>query len=732
MRDRYRPVTFTPAGGGMLLAGDLAPATAGLANYVEKVNVRRERDAEMKREGWFLFSPIDPLPKAQPLNASAPVEMLAQFARPNGDSAIVAAAGDKLFRFFPVSGYNYVNAEYVDDDYVEESDDPSYDWQVIASGLAPARRWQVEAVNGYLVLNNGADLPMVFRVEWGSARPIYELREQGIVSVGEIGLFGTTLFLMDLVEISSVTLAQWFNNATNPYVRMTPEIASADGAQLMRTHFAVTWGHPGEPMRWAVIAPGSGIVNSRIFVTEFPLKSLQPNQDVVVIGGGLDGGNLTTRISQIASDGVTITLAAELVSAGSGLMRLDMVGSQVGRYDIEDTSARVLCGREFRGRYVIFSDNGYFVVSATGDPEEPYLFEKLWTDGGKGRVPQFPNSLVQIGDMLAYYSFSGPWAIDLRTAEPQPFDALSNAPAIWNELSIEGEQDLWAVDNTLTREVWFCTSTKTLCYDYDTRTVSMIDTPVACAAIVRRPELNFAQAADLWFLIGFADGKIRRYALGLGLQAWHRDGAAYSAVIEHGLGDFGDPFNEKDVRTWRYGHSHRIAAVGAVTVSSVVVNESTWSLSAAGLQAGIHYNVRARRTRTNDSTLEVTQTTVQLGAFTATAASHALSDYIPGPPLGFTDGWDQFVVAVSATPAGALTTTINRAFAPYEAPEVVAADVPVPDPDTQDAVELFDRGTYWSDRLVHAGVHSHFRLRHRTIDVMGSRTRVTTQTPASG
>ena len=57
------------------------------------------------------------------------------------------------------------------------------EWRVIHAPDNASKnrlRWEAVNVNGYAVFNNGADLPLVYRVEWDVARPIYALREAGV------------------------------------------------------------------------------------------------------------------------------------------------------------------------------------------------------------------------------------------------------------------------------------------------------------------------------------------------------------------------------------------------------------------------------------------------------------------------------------------------------------------------------------------------------------------------
>jgi hypothetical protein len=75
-------------------------------------------------------------------------------------------------------------------------------WKLIGSGFSPnGHRWEALNLNGYTVLNNGVDLPMTYRVEEDSVKPIYELRENGIAYAGTIAMLNDILLLGDVTLI---------------------------------------------------------------------------------------------------------------------------------------------------------------------------------------------------------------------------------------------------------------------------------------------------------------------------------------------------------------------------------------------------------------------------------------------------------------------------------------------------------------------------------------------------
>lgn len=163
----------------------------GPENYVDKTNFRRSKDQEIRREGWVKFNPYSGGAANQYLfDGSLTLVRLAELVRPNGDRRIVGASTTTI----------------------KEFDTGTQTWTTIGSGFSVlGLRWQAETINGYLILNNGIDLPVSYRVGDAAVTPCYEMREVGIASVGRIAEYNGFLFLCDVTEIDSNQLNPWMN-----------------------------------------------------------------------------------------------------------------------------------------------------------------------------------------------------------------------------------------------------------------------------------------------------------------------------------------------------------------------------------------------------------------------------------------------------------------------------------------------------------------------------------------
>lgn len=194
-----KPIEVKPQQGGRL-APSLSSDTPGIANYTEKRNWRRLPDREIRVEGFVLFCPAlfdgeIPMP-----TSDGDITLIVPLINPDGRDVLIVGTATTIWRYTGVDDPLYVDEDYVDDDYV---DGPLTAWTQIGSGFSSnARRWEAETMNGWLVLNNGVDLPITYRItEDSEVRPIYEMREQGIASIGTISNLNGILICCDIRQL---------------------------------------------------------------------------------------------------------------------------------------------------------------------------------------------------------------------------------------------------------------------------------------------------------------------------------------------------------------------------------------------------------------------------------------------------------------------------------------------------------------------------------------------------
>ena len=210
-----KTITISVTDGGQL-AASLSTENVGEHNYTRKLNLHRDGDQEKRRNGWIKFKPDAGGSDNQAIfDGAEPLLRLAELRRPNGDRAIVAASRTLIKRFDTATGT----------------------WVTIGSGYsAQGKRWQVESINGYLILNNTEDLPVTYRVEDAAVTPIYELREVGVAKVGRIEENNGFLLLADITEIQGDQLDAWMKGYGN---------YAATGTSAKNANFSIVVGDSG-------------------------------------------------------------------------------------------------------------------------------------------------------------------------------------------------------------------------------------------------------------------------------------------------------------------------------------------------------------------------------------------------------------------------------------------------------------------------------------------------------
>jgi hypothetical protein len=176
-------------GGNLLTQPAVSLENVGENNFTQITNWRRNKDQLQRREGWLKFEPVTGASQYI-FDGTELVLKLAELIRPNGERVIVGVSRTLIKKFDVDTGT----------------------WTTIGSGYsAGGLRWQTITMNGFLVMNNGVDLPVSYRVEDATVTPIYEMREVGIASVGRIAEYNGFFFVADIVEVQDVFLNQWMN-----------------------------------------------------------------------------------------------------------------------------------------------------------------------------------------------------------------------------------------------------------------------------------------------------------------------------------------------------------------------------------------------------------------------------------------------------------------------------------------------------------------------------------------
>jgi hypothetical protein len=170
--------------GGRLIT-DMSAADVGPANYTSKLNLRRDRDVEQRREGYLKFNPLAGPTQEYIFDAALTCYRLVELTKPNGERALIGFSRTSVRLFDNTLGT----------------------WSNIGTGYSSSGvRWQVATMDGYLIANNAVDLPFTYEIGDAAVTPIYELREVGVASVGRMAIYNSFVMLADIVEIQAEVL----------------------------------------------------------------------------------------------------------------------------------------------------------------------------------------------------------------------------------------------------------------------------------------------------------------------------------------------------------------------------------------------------------------------------------------------------------------------------------------------------------------------------------------------
>ena len=615
--------------GGRLITSFSANAV-GPADMVQKINWRRDRTDEIRREGYVKFDPLAGPVDEYIFDAALTCLRIVELVRGDGTKAILGFSRSTVRLFDNTAGT----------------------WSTIGSGYSSSgKRWQVVTIDGTLVANNGVDLPIYWNIGDAAVTPMAELREVGIACVGRICENNGFLIIADITEIYSdvlqlfmrgwstftvdatqakaadfsinnstenkdqfnVTTAAstitatlpaspptdfyvWIKKAdagagtvvTSPVIETSPvELTDQNDIALVfwdataekwvavtfplgvipadttygtppsyitqRLPWAVANGEYGKPTQWAPAFEVLMASSSATITLPFASSVFIANQTrVAVLDGGPLGGTLGGQedspngILVTAVSGRTLTLETATDASLTyprvvTVLRWTDVSSLVGRYDLQGDNSAITSLATLRDWLVVVRETGIYLGRYTGDPGAPFVFTPKYQGSN---VPLWPDAIANVkSDYLLYpakgnrmYSFDG-------VTWPQVHDTTDQAASLFFT-GYDQDDEIYCVDNPITKEVFWFFPDNTICFDYDTPggTVSELDQNFDAAAVVHK-----TGTTDVWFIM--AIGRlIYTYGLVYGvtpIQTWLRDGVAVDSILKFGMNHFGDQSNEK-------------------------------------------------------------------------------------------------------------------------------------------------------------------------------------------
>lgn len=646
--------TLKPMMGGALLE-NLSGEGASGEHYTKKLNFRRHQEGEARREGWDVFEPSGKFLEAFPqlfanLPTTYPIRLICQFRSGDNVSCLIVIAGDTIYRYKFDLNPEYINKNspegWVEGDYFasDESGQPyissppaDFKWEVIGTGFHhmdepteteyfanEAINWESVIVNSTLYLNNGKDLPVVYREDWDKVIPLLELRENPayrVASVGTISEFNGFLMLADINQVRADDWEEWMRGS-DPYGPILDSDSYKSGVtKVSRSAYSVIWSYAGDGMRYGTALYGTMQKDTNQFVSRYPLRTeldgsydvqnKHPNitfpvgEEVVIIGAGQtiteiegnDVGNVLgysssdLTFSRISIGGVTdngdgtqtyaivdkdgnpvnaessITedeLATPVTNSVTGFMiRLDSIGRKTNVVDLVDDGSRILKMKKLVDRLMIYRDTGYMTAIQV-NTSEVFQFERRYTGP---RVVDLRNSLIDVaGRFHVFMGFNGIYQVDRAASQPKLLQPMEKGTRFWEKLSGNTAESVFTLDNSETREIFFCTPNETIAFDYENNTVSEIDQVFTAGSQIIRPWTS-KKVEHRWVVLALSDKAkninsfdldtddiyhfLVRYGKGPdGYQLYNRYGNEYKSVLQSGLIDFTDQFNDKDIRSY--------------------------------------------------------------------------------------------------------------------------------------------------------------------------------------
>lgn len=722
-KSRFKDVTIKPSQGGKLMSRT-SPSEAGAQNYMVKRDLRRDLDIEMRREGFDWFGDFEGRVDTgtQPFPTSDEINLIHMMRSPSGQTSLIVGTKTTLYQSQSLS-FDYVEqitpaSPDPGGDYVSGvGADPffaNYDWSVIGSGFSSeGNRWEAVNINGYTILNNGIDLPVVFRLEWSEVTPMYELRDQSVASVGTIAAFNNVLMLADIKQISDSSFISWMTGST-PYGLYSP-------ADSVRYQYRILWSAVGDPTEFDASVTAAATSGSATVTMDWASQSFSAGDSVILYGGGVSGGNLITTVSSVTGTSLVLSDAAQTSTAAAIISRSSVLGSIVGYEDLTDDASGIIRMLELQGQLVVYKDTSIFLASFTGVSSLPFKFSRISIPSNKALF--FRNTLVPVEGL--YHVYAGRsmfYRFDIQNRNPVPMKAMDLCGDLFFEdpdINISSSDDIFSSVNTLTREIWVSTTSqsndKVICLDYQNNTVSTSNVNISAAGAIKRPTMNITPVeTESWFIMGTPDGTLLLYGrVDKSLSHWSNKSSIFSrrggrvnvsGSISSGSQTFAATTSVSDLTAGDgvtvYGGSG--SSQNLVTQISSITGSSITLASSAGVTLSNATLVRHMPLTTDTSSYDSTLKS-GLSGFGDPFDEKDLRSFVPH----FSGNDSSSTLGMSVN----LYTTRNE----HESPALIATkaigDI------GENLISLFSRGFFFQDEITVTGKENPVRLHQRSYEI---------------
>lgn len=344
--------------------------------------------------------------------------------------------------------------------------------------------------------------------------------------------------------------------------------AYTDAAFVTRVQYRIMWSKNETPIRFSSSVPASISAGSNQLTFAYPAKSFEEGDEVVILGAGVNGGNLTATILYITGNKSAVIDTLAITDApDSAVQRSDAIESIAGYDDLQDDGSGILKMGGLESTIVIYKDTSIFLGSYTGSATAPFQFRLRKVPNGK--TLYYRHTLVAINTSFHVYAGRNAfYRFDLTNQIPQEIQpAELSKNLFFDQVRLVDTEKVFAADNFITKEivtVFPSTSAhKAICYDYLQGTISTTSAAMTACGTVKKPETGLSQGETQdWFIMGTSSGVVLLYGRAAEpVSAWssateiyyRREAnpfsavkAGYDSVLQGGFTDFGAPYNEKD------------------------------------------------------------------------------------------------------------------------------------------------------------------------------------------
>ena len=340
-----------------------------------------------------------------------------------------------------------------------------------------------------------------------------------------------------------------------------------DDAKVNRIHWNHIWGEIEQPRRWASAIPCEVTVGSREVVMDYPALSLEAGQEIIILGAGVDGANVTATILSMAGNRFLTIDQDVATTMATELQQVDALGGLTGQQPLQDDGSGILKMMVLQDTLVIYKDTSIFLCNYTGDVNFPFATRRRRIPPNTGLY--FRNTLITYEENWHIYAGrTSFYRFNLTDQVPQVLPSVEGCREVFFTDANRAQSDLiYAADNALTKETWFCfphgADDGCLIMDQLYGTISTSDRRYNALATVTRPTADAVQGESDALCLAALGERLLIYGLAnISMETW--DGAreifhvrdqypfahqklTYSTQLDTGLDAFGNADTEKNL-----------------------------------------------------------------------------------------------------------------------------------------------------------------------------------------